>query len=502
MDRAVSSALKVALIYAVFAALWILFSDIVVSALIESEGLRSLAQTYKGLGFVTITAVLLLILVYRSSKVLQQVNDVDSLTGLFSLNMFIRSLGLAIDRKKPGYQIVLGYLDVDNFKSLNERLGYERADILLQELATGIRKTALPGAVVARLHADQFASFSVIESDFDVEEHALAFQRMFARCTKKLNIDATCSIGVAIFPADGRAAKELMVSATEALNVAKATGNAIQFHDKSLTEKAMKRRQMLMDLREAITSESLKVVYQPKYNLQTMSVSGAEVLVRWIHPVEGFIPPDVFIPLAEEVGLTSAISKLVVKKVSEELDDVDLLGDPLSHVAINISATEFNDADEMQALTSFILEKSRLAPFIRIEITETATLSNMKNSVEIISRLQSSGLTFSIDDFGTGYTSLAMLKDLTVDEIKIDRSFVSELRDDERSRTIVGAIIAMARSFGINIVAEGIETAEQLALLHEFGCLEAQGYYLGRPMPIDQLKAHIENAKAREDVPH
>ncbi len=184
-----------------------------------------------------------------------------------------------------------------------------------------------------------------------------------------------------------------------------------------------------------------------------------------------------------------------MKKVSEELDEVDLLGDPLSHVAINISATEFNDSAEMQALTSFILQQSSLAPFIRIEITETATLSNMKNSVEIISRLQASGLTFSIDDFGTGYTSLAMLKDLTVDEIKIDRSFVSELRDDERSRTIVSAIIAMARSFGINIVAEGIETAEQLALLQEFGCLEAQGYLLGRPMPIHDLVMHIENAK-------
>ena len=126
----------------------------------------------------------------------------------------------------------------------------------------------------------------------------------------------------------------------------------------------------------------------------------------------------------------------------------------------------------------------------------------MKNSVDIISRLQASGLTFSIDDFGTGYTSLAMLKDLTVDEIKIDRSFVAELREDERSRTIVGAIIAMARSFGINIVAEGIETAEQLALLQEFGCLEAQGYFLGRPMPIHELIAHIENAKTRKDIAH
>ena len=502
MDRAVISALKVSLIYAGFAALWILFSDIAVNALIDGEGLRTLAQTYKGLGFVTITALMLLILVYRSGKTLQKVNDVDSLTGLFSLNMFIRSLAMAIDRKKPGYRIVLGYLDVDNFKSLNQRLGYERADIFLQELALGIRKVSLPGSVVARLHADQFASFSVIESDFDVEDHALAFQRFFARCAKRLDIDATCSIGVAILPDDGVSAKELMVSATEALNVAKQTGNAIQFHDKSLAEKAMKRRQMLLELREAIASESLKVVYQPKYDLQTMSVSGAEVLVRWIHPVEGFIPPDVFIPLAEEVGLTSAISKLVVKKVSEELDDVDLLGDPLSHVAINISATEFNDAAEMRALTSFILEKPSLAPFIRIEITETATLSNMKNSVDIISRLQASGLTFSIDDFGTGYTSLAMLKDLTVDEIKIDRSFVAELREDERSRTIVGAIIAMARSFGINIVAEGIETAEQLALLQEFGCLEAQGYFLGRPMPIHELIAHIENAKTRKHIAH
>ncbi|WP_438862844.1 putative bifunctional diguanylate cyclase/phosphodiesterase [Neptunicella sp.] len=491
MNRATISALKVSIIYAVFASLWILFSDIAVETFFDSPYLRAVAQTYKGLAFVILTALLLLILVLRDNRALEKANDIDNLTGLLSLNMFIRALNSTIKQLNPGERILLGYLDIDDFKSINDAIGFEQADLFLQDLANDIKEAVLTGAFVSRLHADQFASFNVLDENIHLDNHVRDFQQLFVRRAKKNSIKATCCIGVALYPADGVNAKELMVSATEALGVAKQQKNAIQYHDKELTERAMLRRQMVIDLQEAISKEQLTVVYQPKYNLKTLTPSGVEVLVRWIHPEQGFIPPDVFIPLAEEHGLTSGISKLVVNKASTELGNSTLLGNQVKHVAVNISATEFNNTQEMHELTEFIQSQVNLAPYIRIEITETATLTDMKKSVEIISSLQASGISFSIDDFGTGYTSLAMLKDLTVDEIKIDRSFVSGVEDDHRSRTIVNAIIAMSKSFDINIVAEGIETAQQLKILQEMGCQEAQGYYLGRPMPLDDLIKHI-----------
>ncbi len=492
MDKSVISALKVALFYALFAVCWILFSDMAVALLFDTPQLQSLAQTYKGLAFVIITALLLLILVLRSNRALEKASDMDSLTGLHSLSMFMRTLNMTVKRLKPDDRFFLCFLDIDDFKSVNKTLGFDRADAFLQDLAHGFRDVALPGSFLSRLHADQFACFEKLETPVDMDSHIRNIQRVFSNQAKKHGIEATCSLGIALYPADGTNARELMLSATEALNVAKQQKDAIQFHDKKLTEKATQRRQMILDLRQAIENKVLSVVYQPKYDLKTLTVCGVEVLVRWNHPNKGFISPDIFISLAEDNGLTNSISKLVVEKASLELGKSGLLDTQLKHVAINVSASEFNNADEMYKLMQFIKLQDGFSPYARIEITETATLSDMKKSADIISHLQSSGFTFSIDDFGTGYTSLAMLKDLTTDEIKIDRSFVSELEHDDRSRTIVNAIIAMAQSFNINIVAEGVETAKQLKILQDMGCQQAQGYYLGRPMPISDLMAHLE----------
>ena len=493
MNNSTTSALRVALIYVIFAAAWILFSDSIVESVLADADLITQVQTYKGLAFVIVTAALLFFLILRSNQALERANDMDSLTGLHNINLFIRSLDLRIKNSKPGERLILGNLDIDDFRLINESLGFERANDLLKDLAFHFEYNSLPSAVIARMQADQFASFGPYEEDVDMEAHIRGFQSIFAQRCQQFEIEATCSMGVAVYPKDGSNAKELMVAATDALNIAKLTKNAIQYHDKALTEKALLRRQMLLDLQQATSNEQLTVVYQPKYTLSDQVASGVEVLVRWNHAQHGFISPDIFIPLAEENGLSNAISKLVVKKSSQELGQSGLLGNKIKHVAVNVSATEFNNADKMYKLTQFILTQSTLATCMRIEITETATLNDMKKSLSIISNLQASGLTFSVDDFGTGYTSLAMLKDLTVDEIKIDRSFVSEIEHDPRSKTIVNAIIAMAKSFNINVVAEGVETAEQLEALKAMGCQEAQGYYLGRPMPIKDLVLHLQN---------
>ncbi|MBD0788276.1 EAL domain-containing protein [Vibrio sp. Y2-5] len=491
MNRTVTSAVKVAATYALFATLWILFSDLAVEALLPNAQMRSVAQTYKGLAFVVITAGMLLAMVLKGNNALERANDMDSLTGLHSMTMFVRTLNLTIRQLKPKEQLILGYLDIDDFKRINDSIGFEKADAFLRDLAQALTDSLLPGSFASRLHADQFASFAKISNQYDIDEHMQDIQRLYNRLSKEYGIESTCCISIALYPQDGSTAKELMVSATEALNVAKEKKNAIQYHDKALTEKALQRRQMMLDLRNALSNDGLSVVYQPKYDLKTLSVNGVEVLVRWNHPTKGFIAPDVFIPLAENHGLTGEISKLVVSKVAKELSSTNLLGNKIKTIAVNVSATEFNNADEMHELVQFIKDKDVIAPYISIEITETATLDNLHNSVEVISSLQKSGIAISIDDFGTGYTSLAMLKDLTVDEIKIDRSYISEVDSDDRSKTIVSAIIAMTNSFGINLVAEGVETENQLKILQEMGCQQAQGYYLGRPMPVQQLIEHL-----------
>ncbi len=491
MERAVTSAFKVALTYAVFATLWILFSDLAVETLIDSPKMQAVAQTYKGLAFVVITALLLLGLVVKSNSALEKANDMDSLTGLHSLTLFVRTLNQTIKQLRPDEQLILGYLDIDDFRRINESLGYEKADNFLKELAQQLSETLLPGSFASRLHADQFASFVRITDEYDMDEHMQDIQRLYSKLSRSYGIDSTCCISVAIYPQDGSSAKELMVSATEALSIAKEKKNAIQYHDKALTEKALQRRQLTMDLRKAIENEDLSIVYQPKYNLKTMEATGVEVLVRWEHPKKGFIPPDIFIPLAENHELTGSISMLVVRKIAEELGKTDLLGSKIKNVAMNVSATEFNSEKEMYKLVDYIKSFGSISPYMNIEITETATLDNMAKSVEIISSLQSNGISISIDDFGTGYTSLTMLKELTIDEIKIDRSYISEVETDSRSKTIVSAIIAMSDSFGINLVAEGIETEQQLKILQQMGCQQAQGYYLGRPMKIENLIKHI-----------
>jgi len=491
MERAVTSAFKVALTYAIFAMLWILFSDLAVETLLDSPSMQAVAQTYKGIAFVIITALLLLGLVVKSNNAIEKSSDMDSLTGLHSLSLFVRTLNQTIRQLGPNEQLILGYLDIDDFRRINESLGYERADNFLKDLALNLNDTLLPGSFASRLHADQFASFARISGEYDMDEHMQDIQRLYSKLSRSYGIDSTCCISVAIYPQDGGSAKELMVSATEALSIAKEKKNAIQYHDKALTEKALQRRQLTLDLRKAIENEDLTIVYQPKYNLKTMEATGVEVLVRWEHPTKGFIPPDIFIPLAENHELTGSISMLVVRRIAEELGSSGLLGNKIKSVAMNVSATEFNADQDMYKLVDYIKSFENVAPYMNIEITETATLDNMAKSVEIISSLQKNGISISIDDFGTGYTSLTMLKELTIDEIKIDRSYISEVETDSRSKTIVSAIIAMSDSFGINLVAEGIETEQQLKILQQMGCQQAQGYYLGRPMKLDDLIKHI-----------
>ncbi len=486
-----SATLKVTFAYVVFAGLWILYSDMAVDAMFDDPRAITRVQTFKGWLFVIITALLLFIMVLRNYQRVERAFQVDGLTGLLSHHVFQLQLEHRLQTIPSDQILVVGYLDIDDFKELNQAIGFDRADHFLIQLAENLEAHNWRAATIGRLPPDQFAVVHECDSAASINEFANSFQSLFDRTASKMGIEASCSIGIAVYPEDGESAKELMNATATALAAAKRSGTSIQYHDKRLSEQTSRRREMLDGIRAAIDSKSFSVVYQPKYVIGTGASSGVEVLIRWHHPIHGYISPAEFIPLAEEHGLSHAISTQVLESVARELGESELLGTLVHHVSINISATEFNEVSEMDRLMACIRKYPRLMPYLRIEITETATLTDMQQSIAITNKLREAGLGISIDDFGTGYTSLAMLKDFPIDEIKIDRSFVSGLESDGRSRTIVEAIIAMASSFDINVVAEGVETQGQLDTLAGMGCLEAQGFLLGVPMPLVALEEHL-----------
>lgn len=491
MRSDILSALKITAFYAAFAGIWILFSDLAVSLLVQDQQTITLVQTLKGWFFVGVTGALLFVLVARSLDRVRQAYDLDSLTGLMSYAAFKAQLArLASDL--PDHQVlVVCYLDIDGFHKLNQAQGGELADTFLQALAADLNSQRSVQDILCRLPPDQFAMARRVPKQQSVADQALAVERLFRGTCERFGLALTCSMGVATFPGDSDSPKDLLDAASAALKEAKRATNRICFHNKQLAQAERDRWQMLEELRAALDQGALSLVYQPKYHADTRAVAGLEVLVRWRHPQRGFISPAQFVPIAEENGLSLQLTEFVIARAASELAATGLLGGKVQHVAINVSATEFNSEQAMQQLYACIQAHPALAPCVRIEITETATLTDIPKSSALISKLRDKGLSFSVDDFGTGYTSLAMLKDFTIDEIKIDRSFVAVVDTDSRARTIVRAVIAMAANFNIDVVAEGVETAAQLRTLQSMGCKQVQGYYLAHPMPVATLLEHL-----------
>lgn len=493
MTKALEASLRVTLIYAVFAAIWILFSDIAVGLLVTRPDEIHFLQTAKGWFFVAVTAALLFTLVLGSHRQVERYFKLDALTGLLNHHMFKIQLDRDLAASDESQRYMVCYLDVDHFGEINQRNGYDVADNLLVKFASELRTCFASDTLLARFPPDQFSVVIPIVSSNDMDSHINLIRQKFRDATDTLQLQTTCSIGVAFCPDDGTTGECLMDAAQAALARAKVERNTVVFHDKKLAELSAKRRELLIDLQVALNEHSFSLVYQPQYELTTSTLAGVEVLIRWRHPQHGFISPEVFIPLAEENGLAGNVSAFVVAQAAKELGQANLLDGLLKRIAINISASEFNKADHMDDLLDLIKQQQKLAPYVYVEITETATLQDMRQSAVIINKLREHGIGISIDDFGTGYTSLAMLKEFAIDEIKIDRSFVADLsgQHHNRAKTIVEAIIGMARSFKIHVVAEGVETNEQLEILRDLGCQEAQGYFLGVPMDIVKLQQHL-----------
>jgi diguanylate cyclase len=491
-NKGKKSAFAIAFMYAFTALLWILFSDMAVNALFQDPFLREQAQSYKGAFFVLATSLILMFSIIKNNSVILKANDLDLTTGLPRLSMFLRMVDVLLKTPKVGEQYVICYVDIDDFHSFKIKIGADNADKYINELSQDLSTQTYHGSIVSHVHADEFLVLIKLTDLNEIDDIVEKIQHLVLMRSHRYGDTTNCCIGVSIFPRDGNSARKLFSSAVRALEMAKEKGNYIYFHDQSLTQRAKLRRGLYLNLREAIENESLSVVYQPKYSLDSTSVCGVEVLARWNHSEQGFIPPDVFIPIAEDYSLIHALTKLVLKLAIEQLIGSGLIGTYLRHVSVNVSSSEFNSREEMMDLIDFVKTYPDIAQYIRLEVTERAALKELKRSGDFIAEAQKDGFTFSIDDFGTGYTSLAILKDLAINEIKIDRSFIAELAESNRSKTIVYAIIGMARSFEIDVVAEGVENETQLTILKELWCQQVQGFYLAHPMPLAELKNHLK----------
>lgn len=490
MQKKFYTAVGGTLIYALIGGLWILFSDKAVNAFVDdpSEAV-SLLQTYKGWFFVAVTSILLFMLLKRAIDKTEQLLTLDPLTQLPRHYQFTQLLDERLQSLDNDRVLVLMYVDINQFAELNQEYGHQVGDRVLKHMTSELWEAFHEDSIMGRLGSDQFGIAKVMSKDSKRIDYLpeQIFHQVQA-VSETLHIRIKVSIGLAIAPDDGQQSKSLLAAANIALHDAKASGEEqYRFYSHELSEIAKHKQSIIKELKRERLFEQLSLVYQPQINIKNQAVTGVEVLLRWTHPDMGFISPVEFIPLAEEIGSMPKISQWVITQAKKELAEVNLIPGMIKRVSINVSAKELNLEDQVKNLHSIFQRQQKFAQICQLEITETTAIYDITTSQKFIRNLKKLGLKFSIDDFGTGFTSLSNLKNLPVDELKIDRSFIDKIETEANSQIIVKSIVDLAKNFGINSIAEGVENEKQLNFLKQCGCEEAQGYYFAKPMNIDDL---------------
>ncbi len=420
----------------------------------------------------------------------------DPLTDLPNRNLFNRNLQSLIDRNgQDERHIALMILDLDNFKDVNDTLGHTVGDDLLNAVATRLANCIRAQDILARLGGDEFALIQVglnqpVDAHIQAERLLRALGEVFVIGDHKLYSGA--SIGITLFPDDGQTVAQLLQNADMAMYKAKEQSrNSFRFYDNELNDTVLRRNFIEVELRNAIEKEQLMIYFQPKIDIKGDRVIGAEALVRWDHEDEGMISPEEFIPVAERSGLINPIGEWMLRQACLHLHNWTERGLPRAKVAVNLSSVQFRDRD-IPKLVSGLLGETGVDPVdLELEVTESAVMHDIRNAVGVLTELHNIGISLSIDDFGTGYSSLSYLRKLPVHRLKIDKSFVSEVDESKTAEAIARAVVVMGQSMGLEVVAEGVENAEQLQLLREMGCDEVQGFYFGRPMPNDEFEKFL-----------
>ncbi len=423
----------------------------------------------------------------------------DALTGLPNRALFVERLQHAIDAaRRGGTRFAVMVLDLDRFKMINDSLGHGFGDRMLQQVGQRVQSVMRRTDTVARFGGDEF--LLVLDED-DRTEIARIAARVMQSLAGPVSLDSielhtAASIGVSIFPADGTDPDTLMAHADEAMYSAKrAGGNCVKFFTAGMSRFTQERFDLENELHRAVALSQFELHYQPKVDIADGRVGSVEALIRWHHPSRGMVPPAAFIPIAEESGLIYPIGEWVLREACRQARDWQLRGLPL-RVAVNLSAVQFRQPGLLATVRS-ILEETRLAPRqLAIELTESTVMTNAAASVALLQQLSGMGISLAIDDFGMGYSCLSYLRRLPIDRLKIDRSFVREMDTDAGSVLIVQAIVSLAHSLRMQVVAEGVETATQLEQLQRMGCDQYQGYYFSPARNARDIEALIRDVGA------
>jgi diguanylate cyclase (GGDEF)-like protein len=434
----------------------------------------------------------------------------DRTTGLVNRQRFLGELERTLfEADAPGRMGALLQLGLDRFRQINEALGPATGDAVIRESGRRIR-----GVMQARVGEEQthdqmpFAArfsgdeFSVLLPTIPNAEYPLHLADELLRSLalpleidgKKMNV--TASIGVALFPANGKNGNELVKNATAALHEAKQAGrNTFRFYSKELNAKAAQRLAIEEELRGALAKGELRLFFQPKYSAARNEICGAEALLRWQHPTRGLVPPNEFIPVAEESELIVPLGEWVIHAACRQLQAWAAAGLQRVPIAVNVSPRQFKP--ELPAIVRRAVESAAQKDFLHLELTESSVMANPKSAIALLRELRALGLRLAMDDFGTGYSSLSYLHLLPLHELKIDHSFITAIPAGGGSAPLVDAIIAMAHSLGLAVIAEGVETDVQFQYLRQRGCDECQGFYFSEPLPAGEFAAKYLRALAK-----
>lgn len=472
----------------------------------------SIVQTFLAFIPILVAFIFLQFYEYRNNAIVQllnakneelaqynkQLEKIDLLTGLLNKNAFLSELdGYIRSAAKHIKQFTLIHIDIDHFKQINDSLGHTVGDAILVEASKKLVQHNIENnLIVSRFNADEFM---LLVKDDATTNTTLKLQKLLELLSETYTIDEQCytltaSIGVASYPQDGKSSQDLLKSVESAMFLAKERGrNRFEFYNKQLTEIAHERLSIVDGLRKAIASKQFIVVYQPQIDSLNNRIIGMEALVRWKHPVLGIISPVKFIPIAEEYGLITEIDFIVMKEAMQSF--IQWKKDGLNPVklSLNLSIRCFEEIDYVTRLQKLMDQLGFDPKELELELTEGSIMKDSAGSIERLNQMRELGIEISVDDFGTGYSSLAYLQKLPISKLKIDRSFVLDIMQNQESASIVLTIINLTKSLNLNVIAEGVEIKEQQEFLANYECSNIQGYLYSKPLENRAMKQFLQH---------